>query len=384
MRAFDALDIDVWGGNGAYVDVFVSSQKLQLLQESFPDLVISRADVNVQELIDAESMRMVSNSFEPKKDWFEDYHRYDEIKKWYSDLATANPKLLRFVASVGQSVEGRDLFAVHLTSDKGDVKTKKQVYFQSQIHAREWISGAAVQYITNQLILEYGKVEEVTKILDTTEFIIIPIVNPDGYEYTWTNDRMWRKNRRNNGRGMGSGVDLNRNWNCNWDMDGGASRSPWSETYKGPSVASEPEVQALSAYFLKHDRIVGAIDFHSYSQLILRPPGASRTPTRHEAQMKKVSDKISGLIQDVHGKKYESIPSIDLYPTTGGAFDWFYGDEVSKKFGHHVYGFTIELRPDGYSSGGFVLPPSQIIPTGEEIYEAIKYFAKAVVEDPLD
>ncbi len=91
------------------------------------------------------------------------------------------------------------------------------------------------------------------------------------------------------------------------------------------------------------------------------------------------------IIASVHGRDYTSIPSVDLYPTTGSASDWFYDTEVAKKFGHRVYGFTIELRPkNAFGAGGFILPPDQIIPTGEELTPAVIHFAKYVTANPLE
>ena len=52
---------------------------------------------------------------------------------------------------------------------------------------------------------------ECSYILDNLDVYIVPIVNVDGYIYTWTNNRLWRKNRRDNGGGV-FGVDINRNW----------------------------------------------------------------------------------------------------------------------------------------------------------------------------
>ena len=68
-------------------------------------------------------------------------------------------------------------------------------------------------------------------------FVVQPIINPDGYEYTWTNDRMWRKNRAEIPDSRCKGVDLNRNYDANW---GGAGSTPTkcSETYRGESAFS--------------------------------------------------------------------------------------------------------------------------------------------------
>lgn len=176
------------------------------------------------------------------------------------------------------------------------------------------------------------------------------------------------------------------NWNDHFGQ-GGSSNFPWSETYRGPSAASEPEVQALSKFFSEHKRIVGAIDFHCYSQLVLRPEGWTTAEAKHEREHKIVGDKIVELIEGVHGKKYVSEPSIALYKTTGAASDWFYGDEATKaNNGRPVYSYTIELRPSDTFGGsnGFILPPEEIIPLGEEIAEAMEFFVDYVVKHPLE
>ena len=59
-------------------------------------------------------------------------HRYDEIINWYKDLAENNPSIVKFVSSIGASVEGRNQPVVHITDVWG---IKDKVYFQCQIHA---------------------------------------------------------------------------------------------------------------------------------------------------------------------------------------------------------------------------------------------------------
>ena len=68
-------------------------------------------------------------------------HRYDEIVEWYADLAANNPDVIKFVPSIGKSVEGRDQPAVHITDGWQE---KDKVYFQCQIHASKMNSSPAV------------------------------------------------------------------------------------------------------------------------------------------------------------------------------------------------------------------------------------------------
>ncbi|KAG0232686.1 hypothetical protein B0O80DRAFT_497134 [Mortierella sp. GBAus27b] len=316
--------------------------------------------------------------------WFKNYHKHDEIKKFYLQLAEEYPDLISFIPSIGQTVEKKDIFAIRLTvkEEDGSIREKPQIWWQGLQHAREWAGGSTVQYLTHHFVTNYGKEDKITAILEETEFIIVPVMNIDGYAYTWSNNRMWRKNRRPNG--LFHGVDLNRNWDDHFG-EGGSSSFPWSETYRGDHAASEPEVKAMQDFFSAQKRIVGAVDFHCFSQLILRPEGWTTVPARHEEEHKYVGDEMAAIIKGVHGKKYVSEPSIALYKTTGAGSDWFYGEKATKaNNGQRVYSYTIELRPGAsFGGGGFILPPEQIIPLGEEITQAMEFFVDYVVKNPL-
>jgi hypothetical protein len=113
-----------------------------------------------------------------------------------------------------------------------------------------------------------------------------------------------------------------RNYPEGWGLDGG-STTPFSEIYQGPSAGSEKETKALTSYFLKlSENMIGAIDFHSYSQLVLRPWGYKRAPAPDEAHLKAAGDEIKKGIFEESGKRYTSEREIDLYPASGTAEDW--------------------------------------------------------------
>jgi len=226
-------------------------------------------------------------------------------------------------------------------------------------------------YIVHHLLSEYGKDDRVTKIVDEVEFTIVPMVNPDGYEYTWTTNRLWRKNRKRNNDGS-YGVDLNRNWDDHWG-GAGSSSNPSSDTYHGTGPFSEPESKATSSYLAQlFPNVLAAIDFHSYSQLVLRPYGWTETLCPDNAALKKLGDGVRDAIYSVHKKDYISERSIDLYITTGTASDWFYQEGVWGAY-------TIELRDTGRY--GFQLPPAEIIPTGQEIFHSMLYFVDHVLKN---
>ncbi|KXN66904.1 peptidase M14, carboxypeptidase A, partial [Conidiobolus coronatus NRRL 28638] len=283
--------------------------------------------------------------------WFAAYHTYDEIKAWYSQAAANNTDAVKFVSSIGKTLQGNDIFAVHLTNPNG--AAKKKIWFESLIHAREWITGTTTQYIFNEFLTKRESDPTIKNILDQVEIIFIPIVNPDGYKYTKT-FRLWRKNC--NGRG----VDLNRNFPFRWGGPG-ASTSPISDTYRGESAGSELETQAIIKYYTEQGPIAGGIDWHSFSELVLRPYGDIQEDSPHETLHKQLGDGIVEKIKENRGKVYTSQKSIALYPTSGTANDWFYGAKGS-------YGYTIELSPNSQSgAGGFILPASEIIPVGKDL-----------------
>jgi len=366
---------DVWGKdhqdqdqdqNRDWFHVFGNKVDLIDLLESYQVEYRVMSD-EVQQSILNQQLNLVSKD---KASWFEDYHNLTEISEWYRQLAVTYPRISTYVDSIGKSWESRDIFAFHITASTNS--TRPKIWTQCNIHAREWITGATCQYIVNELLTKYGTDTEITNLINSVEFVFIPIVNPDGYDYTWTRDRLWRKNRRNNGNSYG--VDLNRNFNAQWGGVG-SSPTPSSDTYRGPSAESEPETKALVQYYSKFNNIVGAIDMHSYSQYVLRPFTHVNTSPKDEANMKTVTDEMVRIIKSVHGKTYTAGRWYNtLYASSGVAQDYYYSKGA--------YGITIELRPDS-SVPGFVLPPDEIIPSGEEITPSFVYFAKYCVENPL-
>jgi len=127
-------------------------------------------------------------------------------------LASERPDLVE-VLDIGRSVEGRKLLVAKV-GFAADYQ-KPAVFVEGGIHAREWISPATVTYLIRSLV--EGSEDVDRDILNTFDFFFLPVMNPDGYEYTFTNNRMWRKNRSQKNVvaqlfGRCVGVDLNRNF----------------------------------------------------------------------------------------------------------------------------------------------------------------------------
>ena len=368
------LDMDIWSRDlqRNALTARVDSDQYELLR-LIGDIKITVLVDNLEKylftLAQTQSLMRAKRSQvpDPFQGWFEDYHTYAEIKSWYQKLAAEHPDTVKFVPSIGVTHEGRDIFAVQINHTPVR-KDKKQIWMQGLIHAREWISGSVVQYISFQLI----NLQEAPEYLKNVEFIIIPVVNPDGYSYTWTGNRLWRKNMAPGV--IGRGVDLNRNFAEHWGEEG-ASRLPASDTYRGPSPASEPETQAIQNYFLKAGNIVGAIDWHSYSQLILYPHGWTSQPVASYALYQKLTQAMAKAFAK-NGRKYQPLKSYNLYPTSGSAMDWFYSQKSP-------YSITVELPPTATEGLGFLLGREMILPVGDESWAAFQAFARFSVENSI-
>lgn len=355
----------VGAGRGP-IEVVVSEENLAALEAMGLEFEVLIDDV--QAAIDAEREEIERLRAQRDITWYETYHPLSEINSYIAGLVADNPALASQEV-VGQSVQGRDIIGLRITAP-GDPSNRVQVAINGCQHAREWVSPTTVLFVVEQLLDGYGNDQQITDLLERIEFVVVPMVNPDGYNYTWTNYRLWRKNRRNNGNGT-TGVDLNRNWSYQWGGSGSSGQGN-SDIYRGPSPFSEPETTAVSNHFAGLPRRAAHIDFHSFSQLILYPWGYTfnQLPEPTRSTFANLADDISVAIQSVHGAYYRPQPASDLYIADGIASDWSYSEGM--------WGFTIELRPDENSNFQFELPPEQIIPTGEENLQAVLTLAEFV------
>jgi len=363
-----SLNLDVWSENLVLGknDVMVDSSQEMIIKHSDIDYEVLIPDV--ESVIQEERTRLQSRNESqvwPQASFFDDYHNLSDIYAYYESLAKSYPSIATYIPSIGKSIESRDIPAFTI----GKSTATKKIYFQGGQHAREWINHATTAYIATQLVTLYSSNAVVKELVDNIQYVIVPVVNPDGYVFTWGSNRLWRKNRRLNS-GNSYGVDLNRNWNDHWG-GAGSSSSPSSDTYHGASAFSEPETKAVSAFILSKGPFALAVDYHSYSQLILRPYGWTTARPTNDATAKLVGDGIRDAIYGSHKVRYTSEASWELYATTGTASDWFFGP------GKVPLSYTIELR----DLSTFVLPKAQIIPTGEENWAGALYYSTYVLKN---
>ena len=309
--------------------------------------------------------------------WFANYKQLADIIAYYNNIATLRPDLAS-MADVGDSIQSNDIYALTITAPDapGNLAADRPVVlWHGATHAREWVSPMTVAYLASKFVDSYDTDPRVNDILHTARIVIVPVTNPDGYLYTWSNERFWRKNRRSNGGGS-FGVDINRNWGYEWGGEG-ASPDPSSDTYHGTGPFSEPENQVLRDLALSYgDDFVAHIDYHTYSQLILWPFGYAfgvTTPEPDRTFYDNLATDLSNEIMSFSGVFYNPIQAVDLYPAAGDSSDWFYGELGAKSL-------TFELRPSSSGEGGFAPPASIILPTAQENYEAAKLFVERTTQ----
>jgi hypothetical protein len=194
-------------------------------------------------------------------------------------IARQNPQLVKLEV-IGTTHQGRELIALKLTERARDVAdgSRPAALYSSLQHAREWISVEVNRRLLNHFVARWRANDPETRaLLQATELWFVLVANPDGYQFTFDQERLWRKNLRdNNGDGqitVGDGVDPNRNFAEHWGYDNeGSSPDPADETYRGPSAGSEPETRAMQGLI---DRIEPRFhsNLHSFGEWLLYPQG---------------------------------------------------------------------------------------------------------------
>ena len=324
---------------------------------------------------------------------FKSYSESGGIRDQYIAAAAKYPNLAKLVV-IGKTVQGQDIVALKITKDARKLRDGKRpaVLYLSAQHAREWITPEMNRRLMLHYLDQYKTDREIRKIIDSTELWFVPVANPDGYDYTFTSDdnRLWRKNLRDNdGNGVitgNDGVDLNRNFPTKWGYDNeGSSPSTASETFRGTGPASEPETKAMDG-LMRKIKFKFLVNYHSAAELLLYGVGwqvATPTPD-DQVYMALAGDDANPAVEG-----YDPDISAELYTTNGDT------DEHAHA-AYDILGFTPEMATCETASdeisddeffkedcaSGFNFPDSEVLVQAE--FEKNIPFALAVAKSAKD
>ncbi|TMS37876.1 hypothetical protein L596_004716 [Steinernema carpocapsae] len=327
------------------------------------------------------------------------YNTYPDIVKYLKDLTVRFPEIAR-IQSIGQTHEKRDIMLIEISANS--TMKKPAVWIDGGIHAREWLAPATVTYMISLLTEGYGSDLVVTELVDSLTWYIVPVLNPDGYEFSWnsTRNRLWRKNRspencfNSSGLNMSSvylqdlsikemdgffccqGVDLNRNFGWHHaERESLFERTPCTEQYSGASAFSEPETAAVRNFLsVRADWVKVFLSFHAYSQYLMYPYSYDKWEHPDDIDdLHKTGLRAAAALKAVYGTKYKVGTVADvIYEVSGSSVDWAKGSLKIK----YVYAF--ELRP--FETKDFNVDQASykyegIVETAVETWEAVKVIA---------
>ncbi|CAK1584597.1 unnamed protein product [Parnassius mnemosyne] len=295
-----------------------------------------------------------------------EYHSYASIQDFIETIESRHPELIK-LQNLGLSFQGRKMKLVKISQNHN--AGNPIIFIDAGIHAREWVAPAMALYLIQRLVMDP---EARKNDLRGVDWYILPVVNPDGYEYTRASkaNRMWRKTRSKSGLADCFGVDGNRNYGYYWAVSG-VSKNPCDmETYAGHKPFSEPETQMVRDVMLANaDRLKLYVSLHAYGQYLVYPWGytAEYLPKRWK-KLDALARNVSVAVQRAGGQPFRVMSAGQWYPAAGGSDDFAFGAV------HVPYSYTMELT-DGFE---FLFPESRLRHVLPQFYEGFRVFAAQI------
>ncbi|XP_050353009.1 carboxypeptidase B-like isoform X1 [Nymphalis io] len=294
---------------------------------------------------------------------FEDYPRYAEVDAYMEKIAREYPNLVTLV-NAGPSFEGRAVKYLKISTTNFADPSKPVYFIDSTMHAREWVIVPFALYTIHRLVENLR--DQDRDLLENIDWIIMPMVNPDGYEYSHTDARLWRRTRSFNATISTEcwGVDANRNFDINFNTLG-VSSNPCSDIYPGHEAFSELEARYIRDVILENiDRMQLYLNVHSFGNYVVFGYGNTSLP-QNVVQLHQVGAAMGAAID---AKKLDKAPfylignsNLLMYECSGSSQD--YAQAVGVPFS-----YTLEMAGYEYD---FRVPPQYINQINTETWEGI-------------
>lgn len=338
------------------------------------------------------------------------YYSYADILKFLDYIQRNYSKYVELIP-IGSSYEGRPLIIAKISTmvkplsnnivEQNDKKKKKKyhykksnrsvkpaIFIEAGSHGRDWQGIASATWIINHLVENADKNNTISQLIENIDWFILPVLNPDGYEYSYVYDRMWRKTRSRvekkddfisaafnwlqsdsdekvpKQKKYCYGVDLNRNWDDSWGLVG-ASKDPCNDYFAGTYPFSEPESKALSKFLMEHKKKIKIYtSFHSYGQTISFPPSPSFSyiHDKYDDLFDMAIVALQKLRSSGSSTKYLIDTTSDMIYHRSGSVDSYAMHQVSVPFA-----FNLGLR----GTNGLLLPANQITMAAEEAFHLV-------------
>ncbi|CAH4000636.1 unnamed protein product [Pieris brassicae] len=346
----------------------------------------SQLDIE-DELIEARHAEFRARSTPEKP--YENYLRLDAIYNYMDEVAANYPNIVKLVTA-GRSFEGRPIKYLKISSTNFEDRSKSVIFVDATIHAREWITPPAAVYAIHKLVENRTD----TDLLDNFDWIIMPVSNPDGYEYSHTNERFWRKTRsidQNLISFLCRGVDGNRNFDIHWGIVGTSDHN-CADIYGGSKPFSENETRIVRDVLNENlSRLILYITLHSYGSMIMYPWGHDGSLSNNALGLHMVGIAMADAI---YAKTLPVFPRYKVgnslhvvgYGASGAAADYAHSIGVPLTYTFELPGIEHDDNDDNDDDDddfanddhlkGFHLDPIYIRPVAEETWEAISTGAK--------
>ncbi|KRX54340.1 Carboxypeptidase A6 [Trichinella sp. T9] len=249
-----------------------------------------------------------------------EYHTLAEIHWYMQALSRKHPQIVKLI-NIGYSSEGRPLLAVKLAEN-------------------------------------YENTKEIQFILNKYSFYILPVVNPDGYDYSWKSERFWRKSRSKHNCTFWSccvGVDLD-----SIDLRG----HPCRPDYPGPFPFSESETRAVSKFLSENQQhILLAISLHSFGKLLTVP--------------------YSFKSDEVENSNFQTYTARHFLQATAFKNEFYTLTQAYKNYNIPL-AYSIKLPPTPNEPYGFLLPEDHIVPVSIQAFEGILNMVEVYIKTKRD